>query len=359
MKTDEDFSELSNELSLLEGETITINKAEYLAETSHAGESMSIVAKIFLSIGLLLGSAAVIGLFVISFQIFAGEMTSMFIGICMTALGVYLNRNHKSFALYLLGSISFVAGFIFINFGITSTTNESHIHYPINILLALVTVFLVRSFLLSLFAFNIIIYCMLLWLFHGINASSEMVAIPLFLLAIYLLRTFEKTIYSKAPDWVERIDALTVSLFVCTLISTIYNPIFYQKMGVEFHYLNIYLFIASTAVCLLTAYNALTRHLVPAKLKYAVIGALLLLCMVLLNAPYVLTAFSLLLLSFATNYRSGLILSTLALVYALFIYYYDMQFTLLMKSILLMGSGALFLASYHFINKYLWTKNDV
>lgn len=359
MKTDDDFSEWANELSLLEGEPITINKESFIAETTHAGDSMSLVSKIFLTIGVLLGSLAVLALFFISFQLFQNHAVSLFVGICMTAFGIYANRNQKSFALYLVGTIAFLSGFIFINFGMLDTSSGPDINYPINILMALATIFLIRSFLLSLVAFNILIYCLLFLFFDGLNANSEFIIVPLFVLILYFLRKYENLVFSKATNWVERYDALSLSVLVCCLLLPTFNKVNYYSMGVVFNFHNTFLAFASTIVLLLTAWDALQKNNFSNQHKYSVLGILLLLCFVLVNAPMVLISIALLALSFASNYRSGLILSALSLIYALITYYYDMQLTLLSKSFLLMGAGALFLLGYFFINKRIWTNDEV
>lgn len=359
MKTDDDFSEWANELSLLEGEPITINKESFIAETTHAGDSMSLVSKIFLTIGVLLGSLAVLALFFISFQLFQNQAVSLFVGICMTAFGIYANRNQKSFALYLVGTIAFLSGFIFINFGMLDTSSGPDINYPINILMALATIFLIRSFLLAIVAFNILIYCLLFLFFNGLNASSEFIIVPLFILVLYLLRRYEKLVFTKATNWVERYDALSLSVLVCCLLLPTFNKINYYSLGVVFDFHNTFLAFAATIALLLTTWDALQKNNLSNQRKYSVLGILLLLCIVLVNAPVVLISIALLALSFASNYRSGFILSALSLIYALITYYYDLQLTLLSKSFLLMGAGALLLLGYYFINKQLWSNDEV
>lgn len=359
MKTDDDFSEWANELSLLEGETITIHKESYIAETTHAGDTMSLVSKIFLTLGVLLGSLAVMALFLISFQLFQNQAASLFVGCCMTAFGIYANRKQKSFALYLIGTIAFVSGFIFINFGMIDNISGPDINYPINSVMALVAIFLVRSFLLSLMAFTILIYCLLFLFFDGLNANSEFIMVPLFIVALYFLKKYEKLVYSKATEWVERYDALSLSVLVGCLLLPIFNKVNYYSLGVIFDFHNTFLAFAATSVLLLTAWDALQKSNLSRELRYSILGILLLLCFVLVNAPMVLISITLLALSFSTNFRSGFILSALSLIYALITYYYDLQLTLLIKSLLLMGAGTLFLLGYYFIKKYIWSNNEV
>jgi uncharacterized membrane protein len=92
---------------------------------------------------------------------------------------------------------------------------------------------------------------------------------------------------------------------------------------------------------------ASTRH----KIGYGLFG-IVLLSTTLLSFPLT-GALLLVLLNYYVNYRTGFIISILALLYAIGLYYYDLEFTLLVKSILLMASGSLFIALYFLTRKKL------
>ena len=67
--------------------------------------------------------------------------------------------------------------------------------------------------------------------------------------------------------------------------------------------------------------------------------------------PAISGAMLILLLSFLVNYKTGLALSIVAFIYFICQYYYDLNFTLLTKSILMLSSGVLFIALYLFTRK--------
>ncbi|RXP53798.1 DUF4401 domain-containing protein [Lutibacter sp. HS1-25] len=68
-------------------------------------------------------------------------------------------------------------------------------------------------------------------------------------------------------------------------------------------------------------------------------------------APSILGAILIVLLCFLVNYKTGLVIGIIALIYFISQYYYDLNFSLLTKSIILIVSGILFLVFYAFIHK--------
>jgi len=57
--------------------------------------------------------------------------------------------------------------------------------------------------------------------------------------------------------------------------------------------------------------------------------------------------------SFYIGHRTSFIIGLLALIYFVVLYYYDLQFTLLQKSGLLVLTGALFTGGYLLLQKHL------
>jgi len=70
-------------------------------------------------------------------------------------------------------------------------------------------------------------------------------------------------------------------------------------------------------------------------------------------APAICAPILLLLLTWKVGYRTGSGLSVIALIYAVSRYYYDLNLTLLHKSVVLMVSGVLFLIAYALLRKKL------
>jgi len=70
-------------------------------------------------------------------------------------------------------------------------------------------------------------------------------------------------------------------------------------------------------------------------------------------SPSISGAMIIVLLSFLVNYKTGLAIGIISLIYFISQYYYDLNFTLLTKSIILFSSGIVFLLFYLFTTKKL------
>ena len=76
-------------------------------------------------------------------------------------------------------------------------------------------------------------------------------------------------------------------------------------------------------------------------------------------SPAISVGLLIILLSFLTNYGTGLMICIIAFIYFVSQYYYDLHFTLLTKSILMFSSGMLFIGLYLFIHKKLMRNEEV
>ena len=70
-------------------------------------------------------------------------------------------------------------------------------------------------------------------------------------------------------------------------------------------------------------------------------------------SPAISGAILIMLLSFLVNYKTGFVLGIISFIYFISQYYYDLNFTLLTKSILLFSTGVVFVLLYLFTSKKL------
>ncbi|EGV42120.1 DUF4401 domain-containing protein [Bizionia argentinensis JUB59] len=78
-----------------------------------------------------------------------------------------------------------------------------------------------------------------------------------------------------------------------------------------------------------------------------------------LFSPATSGAIVIVLLSFLVNYKTGFVIGIISFIYFISQYYYDLTFTLLIKSIILMASGVVFLLFYILITKKLSSHEKV
>jgi len=68
-------------------------------------------------------------------------------------------------------------------------------------------------------------------------------------------------------------------------------------------------------------------------------------------SPAISGSLLLLLLSFKVNYRTGVALGIMGFIYSIGMFYYDLNITLLQKSLIMFGSGVFFILLYFLIFK--------
>ena len=83
----------------------------------------------------------------------------------------------------------------------------------------------------------------------------------------------------------------------------------------------------------------------------------ILICSSAFLAPYILGGLSILLLSFYVNYKNGIGLGIITLIYFVSRYYYDLDLTLLEKSGVMFGTGLFFMLTYLIVRKKLSYEN--
>jgi len=93
--------------------------------------------------------------------------------------------------------------------------------------------------------------------------------------------------------------------------------------------------------------------------KITIYGITLLTILPTALSPAISGAILLIVLGFLVNYKTGLILGIVSFIYFISQYYYDLNFTLLTKSILLFLSGILFVLLYLLTHKKLSSNEKV
>lgn len=76
-------------------------------------------------------------------------------------------------------------------------------------------------------------------------------------------------------------------------------------------------------------------------------------------SPAISGALLIILLSFMVNYKTGLVIGVISFIYFISQYYYDLNFTLLTKSIIMFVSGIVFLLFYVFTHKKIGQNEKV
>lgn len=121
----------------------------------------------------------------------------------------------------------------------------------------------------------------------------------------------------------------------------------------------LYFSIPNALLCLVSFYLFLPEMGVYAPVsKSALLVGLGVILSITLFAPTISLSILLLTMTFRNNHRTGFALSIVSLLAAIGLYYYDLHYSLLVKSILLMVSGLFFLAGFKLIQYFQKSRID-
>lgn len=220
----------------------------------------------------------------------------------------------------------------------------------------LCTLAIVRRYLISLLNLLCIIYSAIaLVSYNTDNLLYIALTNALLVLTLVYILTQEASILSKRNFISTIYQPLRIALIFSTIATTAYIVLYHFETD------QVYLSTASIALYMLSTVYALIILFIVYKITqkhngrktkinipvYILIIALL--ATTIIN-PGISGAIVLILLCFYYQYRFGLSIGVIALLFFLWHFYYNLNFSLLTKSIFLMLSGLVFLAIYYVIN---------
>lgn len=227
----------------------------------------------------------------------------------------------------------------------------------IQLVLALVTLVFIRHTILAFFAFSIVMGCGLFLFFN--NALLKWVQLWPAALSIILVVLYENearilSFLRKMSSWYRPL-LLVVALVYIGMLQLLGKRHLVDGIGEDFSYVSILLLLLFVRVVFQILPSLAVSDRNQRVIITAVVGLILLPTLI---SPAIVGILLLLLLSFRAGDRWIWILSLVSLIVFLSEYYYDLDYTLLTKSYILMGTGAGFLLLYFFTRKK-WSANEM
>ena len=321
--------------------------ATYQKETN----SQSLAIKVLSVIGGLLASIAFIGFLFIT-GLYDSEIGMLVFGGVFIAAAFLINQKHDKFILDTFSVSFFVIGCILFSVGLGKIDfNENGISIAL-MLIAILCFSIVQNYILTFIS---------VLLFNGsvltlILSNNAYDFIHIYVVAIALVLTYFFLKESKIITRSKTLSKLYKPIRIGLVFSFIAGLIILGKKGffpMSFHYiwLSSLLILAIIIYVLSRIFERLHVTQTQTKISIYIISFLILLPTAL--SPAISGAILLILLSFLVNYKTAFVIGILALIYFISQYYYDLNFTLLTKSILLFSSGVLFMFLYLFTYKKL------
>lgn len=350
MKNDQHIEKVIDYFKTLEVKTFALNEAEIVKAYQRQHDDPSLAIKILSVLGGFLASLAFLG-FIALTGIFGSNQGIVILGLICIGSAIVVNKMYHKILLDTVSVTFYLAGFILLCLGLLSSHVDENMISMVMLLIALLSLSIVKNYLLS-FVSVIIIHSAIFSLFL-INEIFNLIYIYVSVFVVLMLYVFlhEAKIVSNYKALIIRYNAIRIGLVV-SFISILFflSQSSFFSIKIENVWFNSIVIILAILYLISRLINLFIINTIRMKLMIFILVFLISLPMLL--APSILGAILIILLCFYVNHKTGFILGLLALIGFIAQYYYDLNFTLLTKSIILMLSGLLFIVLYYFSFHY-------
>ncbi|MBL7769013.1 MAG: DUF4401 domain-containing protein [Flavipsychrobacter sp.] len=318
---------------------------------NHSSAQPSLPIKIISIIGGILASCAFVGFLFIA-GLYESALAQLIFGIVFIAGAIWLDKQYNNILLDTFSISLFLIGGILIGIGLNEFGVSETLTYLIFIAIAALSLYMTQNQVLALVAMLSIHASIIAILFSNNQYEFLLVYTPLLAATCYFVYTHSSWFGQQEGKPAQLYPAIRTASTL-SFLSALYLLGIRMTTPISPHLF----WIASVGIIgtILYQVNELSKEFnaeeTGPQMKLLLLVTLLLLPT--LFAPAISGAILLVLLGFQFGYKTGFVLGILSGIYFISQYYYDLSFTLLTKSILLLISGALFLVLYFFLHKKL------
>ena len=326
--------------------------AEYNAQEDNKS---SIAIKILSVIGGFLATLAFLGFLLLS-VLKNSEIGMIITGFVFIAISVILNRKSDKLIIDTFSISTNAVGIFLMIFGLGELGVDENIITVLVILIALTLLYLTQNYILSLVSI-LAISISLLTLLVFLNDSYNLIHLYNVIILVAMVYTFlfEAKIIKNSPKLSRIYNPLRIAL----VISFLFGLGFLRTRnlhGMTVNYTWSYSIILFAAVIYIISKIIKVINITSEIHKIGIYALSSVILVLTALSPSISGTILLILISFYVNYKFGFALGIIALIYAVSQYYYDLNYTLLTKSIMLFISGILFIVLYLFTTKTI--KNE-
>ncbi len=342
---------LLQELQDKYGDTFSFDQVAIEKEVEiQSSQFSNLAVKILSVIGGFLGSLFFLG-FLLVLGLYDTPVVALVMGVILICVAIGIDRNETSVLLDTVSISNFLIGGFLIGFGLVDLTGEDeNLLILVAMVIASISFFFAKGFMLRMICVLIFNGSWLaLILENKINSAFHFQIIFLIAGFIYL-SFFEAKLISKNTFWNSIYKPLHAG-FLISLSFALFLLANSWKMEVYFFYD----WISSIAVFLANIFVVFKiiegLELSEEKNKMWIYGLSIFVLLPTFLMPSIGGAILVLLVSYHIGHRVGTALGMVGLFYFGIQFYYDLNLTLLIKSIILMISGVMFLSAYYFYNR--------
>ncbi|WP_420320895.1 DUF4401 domain-containing protein [Flagellimonas sp.] len=342
-----------------EGESFSYDKeAIYNAYQNPNTDQPGLAIKLLSVFGGFLASLALFGFMGIS-GIFDSEYGILAVGIGSILVAWAINRNADklifdtfSVSIFIIGVVSLVVALF--QFGMDENTVTF-----IVIFIALASLYVMQNYVLSFVSTVTIGGCLLTFIiFYGLYDDLVHIYVAFYAAVMGYWFLNEAKIISSGDKMSLLYSPVRIGIIISFLFGLIALGV-KDLIRLDHRYIWISSIFIWVGVFLIVREILEVIQVTESKHKSAIYGLTILFLLPTIFCPSISGAILIILLSFLVNYKTGFVIGIVALVYFVSQYYYDLNFTLLTKSIILISSGIVLLIFYLFVQKIIKANEKV
>lgn len=345
-------------IRISEGSEFKYDEKTILEEYNTLGENKSSLAIKILSIfGGFLATITFIGFLAIA-GLYNSELGMLIFGIVFIIFSIGLNKIYNKLFIDTFSISIYVTGFALLAFGLLEMNVDENTIAILISLIALSSLIITQNYILSFISILTINSSFLVLIMS--NNSYDL--IHLYIAFNTLILTYLFLNEAKIISLDKRLSQLYNPIRIGIVISLLFGLISIGKRHlIPISQNNIWL--SSIIMIIVTMYLVYKimkiNEIKTVKSKVIIYTLSLLILVPTILSPSISGAIVIILLSFLVNYKTGMAIGIISIIYFISQYYYDLNFTLLTKSIILFVSGIIFLLFYLFTTKNISTNEKI
>lgn len=329
---------------------LSYDEAAINATYKNNTEEQSLPIKILSVIGGILSSLAFMG-FLFLTRLYENEYGLLVMGILCIIGAVLINKLYDKIILDTISVASYLMGFVLLGVAFSQFEMELNAIALLFIIIGFASYFVAQNYILSFISTLIITGSIISLILLNDYYSFYYGFIAIQALILLFLFNNEAIIINAHSGLNKLYYPIRTGIF-CTLIACLIG----MKYLIYFHFSGVLptseLFIWASIIVFYAAIGFVVFKLMKLlKIQKTLQQGLLYFMSLLILIPMgfslpILGAFFLLLMSFQSNYKLGIVVGIIAFIYFVCQFYYDLNLTLLTKSLLMMANGLLFIILY-------------
>lgn len=330
-----------------------ININDTMAAYQHLEENRSnLTIKILSILGVILSVLSFLGaLFLLN--ILNDKLNLIICGSIFLILSLYCIKKYNaiiidtaSIAFYIVGGWMLIYGF---------DIHDLNYIFILCFIISLCTLLIVQRYLLSLLNILCIIYSIIALINHNDQNLLFITLInAILIIALIYFLSHEAAVLSKRNLISTIYNPLRLGLILATVVTTAFIILSHYETNEQVNNTSFALYILSVLYALATlwvVYKITSKfEITKSKVLFPTYALLILMLGSTVINPGIACSILLILICFNYQYRIGLSIGLISLLLSLWHFYYNLNFSLLVKSLILIISGLLFLAIYFVIN---------